>query len=360
MSDERADSGPDERRDARPTAEAAGAGGGVGGRPPFDIVRVGHVELRVTDLDRARAFYVDLLGFVETERTQEVLYLRGLEERFHHSLALRRAESPGLGHIAFRVRSADDLARAEAFFRRLGRPVRWVEAGAEAGQGRALRAQDPFGFPVEFFCEIDEAERLLQRFDAYRGAFPMRIDHVNLFVPDVQAAHDWYTAELGFRCSEYTETAGAQPRVWASWLFRKPNVHDVALMNGAGPRLHHVGFWVADTASVLRACDILAAAGRVAALERGPGRHGISNAFFLYLRDPDGNRIELYTGDYLTADPDFRPIRWSLDDPRRQTFWGHAAPPSWFEEASPVEDVRDGSFVPLSEPLLQDRPHTVT
>ena len=70
-------------------------------------------------------------------------------------------------------------------------------------------------------------------------------------------------------------------------------------------------------------------------MERGPGRHGIANAFFLYIRDPDGHRIELFTSDYLTVDTDHEPIRWTLDDPQRQTLWGHPAPKSWFEEGSP-------------------------
>lgn len=328
--------------------------------PPFRIVRTAHVELCVRDLDRARRFYVDLLGFVETETDGDALYLRGLEERVHHSLVLRQGGEPGVGHIAFRVESEEDLDRAEMFFARLGCPRRWIAPGAERGQGRALRVQDPLGFPIELVCEMEPAERLLQRFDLYRGAFPMRIDHVNLFVPDVQPAHDWYTRQLGFRCAEYTETESDPPRVWASWVHRKQNVHDVALMNGAGPRLHHVGFWVLDTQSVLRACDVLAGAGWHAAIERGPGRHGISNAFFLYLRDPDGHRIELYTGDYLTADPDFRPIRWSIHDPRRQTFWGHAAPATWFEEASPVASIEDGRLVAARAPVLHDRPQTAT
>ena len=54
-----------------------------------NIVRAAHGEYRVTDLERSRAFYVDVLGFVETERTADALFLRGLEERDHHSLALR-------------------------------------------------------------------------------------------------------------------------------------------------------------------------------------------------------------------------------------------------------------------------------
>jgi len=327
---------------------------------PPAILRAGHVAFRTTDLGRARAFYVDLLGFVETASDHRTLYLRGLEEIDHHCLMLRLASTPGASHMAFKVQSEDDLHRlcAEAEAARL--PVRWVADGEEEGQGLAVRLQDPGGLPVEFYADMARTERLLQRFDVYRGPHVMRIDHFNCQVPDVRSVYDWYTTAWGFRCSEYTETDEPTPRLWAAWLHRKNNVHDIALMTGHGPRLHHAGFWMPETINVIRACDILAGAGRQAAIERGPGRHGISNALFLYLRDPDGNRIELFTGDYLTGDPTRPPLRWSINDPRRQTFWGHTAPPSWFDEASPVESVGTGELTPFGPPAMVDRPEFAT
>jgi len=346
-------------RRAAPTAAGWGASVNTG-EAGAEIVRLGHVEYRVTDLARARAFYVDLLGFVETGRDGTRVYLRGLEERDHHSLVLRQAPAPGVSHFAFRVAAPDDLHRLHRRCTARGLPTRWIEAGEEAGQGRALRVQDAAGLPVEFYHEIDQVERQLQRFDLYRGPHIMRIDHVNVQVPDVQAAYEWYTREWGFGCSEYTETDDRPAQLWAAWLHRKHNVHDIALMNGRGPRLHHAGFWVTDALAVLRACDIMAGAGHQDAIERGPGRHGLSNALFVYLRDGDRNRIELYTGDYLVADPDWRPIRWSINDPRRATFWGHVPPQSWFDEASPVESILDGSFIEPTEPRLRDRPSFVT
>lgn len=325
-----------------------------------DILRLGHVEYRVTDLERAREFYVDLLGLVETARDRDRIYLRGLEEREHHSFTLRAAETPGVSHLAFRVAGEEDLEHLERHAAQAGLPVRRVAPGAEEGQGRALRLQDPAGLPVEFYHAMEQVERRLQRFDLYRGPHVMRIDHVNAQVPDVQRAYDWYTQAWGFRCSEYTETDDRPARLWAAWLHRKQNVHDIALMNGIGPRVHHAGFWVPDAPAVLRACDILAGAGWQDAIERGPGRHGISNALFVYLRDRDGNRVELYAGDYLIADPDWRPIRWSINDPRRATFWGHIPPKSWFEEAARVESVDDGTLIEPRAPLLTDRPSFVT
>ena len=303
----------------RTAPTAAGWGASVNtGEAGAEILRLGHVEYRVTDLERARAFYVDLLGFVETGRDGTRVYLRGLEERDHHSLVLRQAPAPGVSHFAFRVAAPDDLQRLHRRCTARGLPTRWIEAGEEVGQGKALRVQDAAGLPVEFYHEIDQIERQLQRFDLYRGPHIMRIDHVNV------------------------------------------QVHDIALMNGRGPRLHHAGFWVTDALAVLRACDIMAGAGHQDAIERGPGRHGLSNALFVYLRDGDHNRIELYTGDYLVADPDWRPIRWSINDPRRATFWGHVPPQSWFNEASPVESILDSSLIEPTEPRLRDRPSFVT
>ncbi|MGH2569323.1 MAG: 3,4-dihydroxyphenylacetate 2,3-dioxygenase, partial [Bacteroidota bacterium] len=288
------------------------------------------------------------------------LYLGGYEEHDLYSLVLRRAESPGVSHIAFRVADPDDLKRIAELYHQHGCATKWVEEGFEQGQGRAVRVQDPSGLPIEFFHEMSQRERLLQRFDLYRGAHIMRLDHFNCQVPDVQKVYDWFTQHLDFSCSEYTVTDKQPEQLWAAWLHRKQDVHDIALMNGIGPRVHHGGFWVNDQLSVLKACDILAAAGAVHSIERGPGRHGLSNAFFLYLRDPDGNRIELYTGDYIIADPDWKPIRWSINDPRRATFWGHTPPASWFNEASQVENILTGKLLPVSEPKLKDRPDFVT
>jgi 3,4-dihydroxyphenylacetate 2,3-dioxygenase len=238
------------------------------------------------------------------------------------------------------------------------------------GQGRALRIQDPNGIPIEFFHVIERRDWFLQNYEKYHGASIMRVDHFNCQVTDVRKGYEWYTKRLGFHCSEYTAANDvvqkgsennpiATDTLWATWLHRKQNVHDIALMNGKGPRLHHLGFWAYDRITMLNACDVLASMGMVDAIERGPGRHGLSNAFFLYLRDPDGNRIEIYTGDYLITDWDMPPVRWSINDPRRATFWGHIPPKSWFEEAALVEDIQSGELQEISNPPIFDRPDFV-
>lgn len=316
----------------------------------FDITRTGRAVLHVTDLEASRKFYVDALGFVVTEEDENNLYLRGYEEQSHHSLLLKKSDKAAVEVISYKVFEDTDLDKIEQVAIKHNLPYKWIEKGEQKGIGRALRMQDISGLSLEFYAEMDKVESLLQRYDLYQGARIQRIDHLNCLVSDVQKAYDFYREEFGFRPSEYTEDDDGN--LWAIWTHRKGNVHDQAFMNGDGPLLHHIGFWLPDPLALIHACDILASMGMADSIERGPGRHGLSNAFFLYLRDPDGHRIELYFGDYFTGDGDFEPKRWSVHDKTRQTFWGHEAPDSWFDEASRFLHVVTGELVEQNQAKL--------
>jgi catechol 2,3-dioxygenase len=312
--------------------------------PPPDIVRAAYATLVVTSLAEARRFWVDLLGFVVTHEDSSSLYLRGYDELTHHNLILRAGPVAAAGALGFRVRSGGDLSRAEAFYGSLGCRTSRSPAGTVRGLGETVRVEDPLGFCVEFFASSSHPQRLQQRYDLRRGAEVARLDHFNICVPDVPAAYSYYSS-LGFGLSETIED---EQTLYAAWMYRKQTVHDVAFTGGAGPRLHHLGFFAHEPHSVLRMCDILGSLSLQACIERGPGRHGVSNAFYVYLRDPDGHRLEIYTSDYYTGDPDHPVLRWSVLDPRRRDFWGNAVIPSWYSDASPVLDL-DGRVRPVVE-----------
>jgi catechol 2,3-dioxygenase len=314
-----------------------------------NIIRAGHCVFYVTDLARSERSYVDLLGLNILHESPEALYLRGVEDR-EWSLKLELAREPGVKQMGYKVASDGDLDALRALAAAQNLPHRWE---TEQDRPRVLRVQDPFGFPVAFYFQSVKYPWLLQRYDLHHGPAPQRIDHFNLFCPVVDAATRWYLEHLGYRMSEYSEDD--QGRIWAAWIQRKGNVHDLAFTNGAGPRLHHLAYWIPDASRIFQLCDTLAGAHMESHIERGPGRHGISNAFFLYLRDPDGHRIETYTSDYMTVDPDFEPIRWDIDDPRRQQLWGGIAPKSWFLEGSRVEAF-EGGWVKQEETALTGLP----
>lgn len=302
--------------------------------PPFNIVRLSHIELAVTNLAWAREFYVDTLGLQVTHEDSVSVYLRALEERGHHCMILKQADTASVSVLGFKLWDEEDLAKAETWFESKGCPAQWIE---RPYMGRVLRTSDQFGIPLEFYVKMDRLPPIHQNYKLFHGVKPLRIDHFNMFSPDVDSSVAFYS-EMGFRVTEYTadEETG---RTWAAWMHRKGGVHDVAFTNGTGPRLHHTAFWVPTPLNIIDLLDLMSTSGYVTNIERGPGRHGISNAFFLYIRDQDGHRTEIYCSDYQTVDPDLEPIKWDLKDPQRQTLWGAPAPRSWFEEGSTFDNI---------------------
>ncbi len=313
--------------------------------PPFNILRISHIEMNVTDMAASIKFYSDILGLAVTDETAERLYMRGMEERCHHCVVLVQSETASIAAMGYRVWAEEELDKAHDWFSGQGRDVAWVE---RAHQGRTLRTSDNAGMPIELHYEMDRLPPIHQQYAQYKGVKPLRIDHFNCFSTNVDEATAFYH-KMGFRTTEYTSDAETGA-LWASWLHRKGGVHDQAFTNGFGPRLHHVAFWVPHPLAILDLLDLMATTGYVGNIERGPGRHGISNAFFLYIRDPDNHRIEIYCSDYQTIDPDHEPIHWDLKDPQRQTLWGAPAPKSWFEEGSIFEGIA------VSEPSLKAQP----
>ncbi len=296
---------------------------------PFNVLRCAYVEYGVTDLEASRKFYVDILGLILTEQTEDSLYLRGLEEQDHHSYILRQSDEAHVIAIGFKVAFDKDLDALKDHLQKQGLEGTWIEKHAKE---RTLRVLSPQGIPLEFYARGTRVKDKMREYLAYKGMQPMRFDHFNVFTPNAQSTYEFFTSQLGFRLTEYTLTEKGE--MWAAWMHRKGNVHDMALTNGDGPRLHHSAIWVPTALNIIHLLDVMSTTGYVENIERGPGRHGISNAFFLYIRDPDGHRIEIYTSDYLTVDTDREPLKWDLTDPQRQTLWGAPAPKSWFEEGS--------------------------
>ena len=269
-------------------------------------------------------------------------------------MVLTRSPSPGIGHFSFRVSCAEDLNRLAHKFAGLGLPMRWLAAGEERGQGRALRVQDPFGFQVEYYAHMEQAPWLLQQYHLHRHGCPTRLDHLNVLMPDAQAGFDWYTRELGY-CSEFTASAPPETRVGQLAV---PQGHHPRHRrdDGQGPERAPRGL-LADGAHGRDPRLRRAGRRRLRRQHRarpGPPRH-FQRAVRLCAR-PDGNRFELYTGDYLTVDRDQAPKRWELDNPRRQSLWGPPPPRRWYEESMTVAALADGSPQPVSEPITRAIP----
>ena len=64
------------------------------------VLRPGHTQLRVLDLDESIEFYSNVLGLIQTGREGDRAYFKAWDERDHNSIILRQADTAGLSNIA--------------------------------------------------------------------------------------------------------------------------------------------------------------------------------------------------------------------------------------------------------------------
>jgi catechol 2,3-dioxygenase len=122
-------------------------------------VRIGHVHLKVADLERAIGFYHGVLGFEVTQRYgKEAAFLSA--GGYHHHIGLNTWESlggpqpprgaTGLYHIAIAYPTRSALADALRRLTAAGIPL---EGAADHGVSEALYLRDPDGNGVELYWD---------------------------------------------------------------------------------------------------------------------------------------------------------------------------------------------------------------
>jgi catechol 2,3-dioxygenase len=302
-------------------------------RPPFNITRASHIRLGVADLAASREFYTQIVGLVVTAETDNVCYLRALGEMCHHSLVLeQQSDGTTCRRLGLRVMFDEDLDLAYDHFVALGLPATWAK---EEHQGRTLHVSDPIGTPLELCSVMDTEPRLYMAFEQFTGGHAQQLDHFQILAPNPRAVCEFY-GTLGFRNSEYI---AAGEDIIAGFMYRKSTCLDFAVAKGDGPRMHHFAYLVPETHDVFMACDLAGNLGYGAAVERGPGRHGPGGMLFVYLRDPDGHRVELFLNHYVAVDLETEPVRWDATSLSTNARWGLPGPARWYFEATAFPGV---------------------
>ena len=78
------------------------------------VMRPGHVQIRVLDMDEAVKHYTDLMGLIETDRDdQGRVYLKAWTEVDKFSVVLREADEPGCDFMGFKVVDEAALVQLE-------------------------------------------------------------------------------------------------------------------------------------------------------------------------------------------------------------------------------------------------------
>jgi catechol 2,3-dioxygenase len=128
-------------------------------KPIHPDVRIGHVHLKVADLERAIRFYRDVLGFELTQRYgNEAAFLSA--GGYHHHIGLNTWESEGgssppggstgLFHLAIAYPTRAELADA---LRRLLRAGIHVDGASDHGVSEAIYLRDPDGNGLELYWD---------------------------------------------------------------------------------------------------------------------------------------------------------------------------------------------------------------
>ena len=128
-------------------------------RPVDSRVRIGHVHLKVANLERSLAFYRDVLGFEVTQRfgSQAAFLSAG---GYHHHLGLNTWESEGgqppppgatgLYHVAILYPTRAELADAVRRVLKAGIPL---EGASDHGVSEAIYLHDPDHNGVELYWD---------------------------------------------------------------------------------------------------------------------------------------------------------------------------------------------------------------
>jgi catechol 2,3-dioxygenase len=126
--------------------------------------RIGHVHLKVTDIERAENFYRDVLGFeTQTRYGSDAVFMSA--GGYHHHIGLNTWHSKGAGpapvraaglyHFAILYPDRAALARALKHVIESGWPI---DGAADHGVSEAIYMRDPDGNGIELYRDRPESE----------------------------------------------------------------------------------------------------------------------------------------------------------------------------------------------------------
>jgi catechol 2,3-dioxygenase len=127
-------------------------------------VRIGHIHLKVADLDRALKFYHDVMGFEITQRFgHQAAFLSA--GGYHHHIGLNTWESSGgsppapgtTGLYHFAVLYPTRAALADALRRLVSAGIE-IDGASDHGVSEAIYLRDPDGNGLELYCDRPPAE----------------------------------------------------------------------------------------------------------------------------------------------------------------------------------------------------------
>lgn len=291
----------------------------------YGVMRPGHIQLRVLDMNEAIAHYRDLLGLIEVDRDEQGrVYFKGWTEVDKFSVVLREADSAGMDFVSFKCVSEEAVDTLRQKLVDYGQVVEDIPADELTGCGRRVRFDSPTGHLFEIFATKEQTGKWGVGGNVNPEAWPRelggmratRFDHCLLYGPNINGTMALFRDVLGFDLAE--QVLDGDTRL-AAFMSVSIKAHDIAFIEYPEPgKLHHASFYLETWNDVLKAADLISMTDT--SIDIGPTRHGLTHGQTIYFFDPSGNRNEVFAGgDYHY--PDHDPVTWTADSLGKAIFY---------------------------------------
>ncbi len=253
------------------------------------VMRPGHVQIRVLDIDEAIKHY-----------------------------------RPGMDFMGFKVLDEDTLDNLHKGIVDFGIDVEVIPENELNGCGRRLRFTAPTGHHFELYATKEQTgkygvgEKNPEAWPRDIGGMKaQRFDHCLLYGDDLDTTLDLFQNVLGFDLAEQVLTPDGVRA--AQFLTVSMKAHDVAFIrHEEKDKFHHASFYLESWDDVLKAGDLISMTDT--SIDIGPTRHGLTHGATIYFFDPSGNRNEVFSGgDYHY--PDHPVVTWDAEQLGKAIFY---------------------------------------
>ena len=147
------------------------------------VLRPGHAQVRVLDLEASIHFYRDGQGRV---------YFKCWDERDHNSYVIRQADSAGIDFFGFKVLDKASLDKLDADLQAYGLKTERIPAGEMLETGERVRFTLPSGHAIELYADKAKVGNGMSLVNPPpwstardHGIGPIRLDHTLLYGPNI-------------------------------------------------------------------------------------------------------------------------------------------------------------------------------
>jgi len=207
----------------------------------IQIKRVGHVGLKVPDVDRVAAFYENIVGLEISDRSDGSVFLRCNDE--HHCLGLYPAAERGLHHLGLEAHDSEALQRVRTSLGQQGLEV-VPDEDPHPGIGESVCYRDPDGNRLKFYEGMNHIDQPFLP----REVRPVKFGHITFHTIDLKRTLAFYIGVLGFRLSDTVEEE------MLAKVHCNQDHHGVAFLNDGQAKVSHYCFDLADWHAIKEIC----------------------------------------------------------------------------------------------------------